>query len=102
MEQIGLYEKCHREVIIKKLSGNRCTQKLFDNVNYFRDFYDWFKTEEDIELRGLRENPEYKNPKLNCVRTALERMIKGYSNFKNRVGTGQNGDDECRWGRSSD
>ena len=54
----------------------------FDNVNYFRDFYDWFKTEEDIELRGLRENPEYKNPKLNCVREALERMIKGYSNLR--------------------
>ena len=33
-------------------------------------------------VRGLRENPEYKNPKLNCVRTALERMIKGYSNLR--------------------
>lgn len=54
----------------------------FDNVNYFRDFYDWFKTEEDIELRGLRENPEYKNPKLNCVREALERTIKGYYNLR--------------------
>ena len=43
---------------------------------------DTIKTEEDIELRGLRENPEYKNPKLNCVRTALERMIKGYSNLR--------------------
>ena len=39
-------------------------------------------TEEDIELRGIRENPDYKNPKLNCVRTALERMIKGYSNLR--------------------
>ena len=37
---------------------------------------------EDIELRGIRENPDYKNPKLNCVRTALERMIKGYSNLR--------------------
>ena len=39
-------------------------------------------TEEDIELRGIRENSNYKNPKLNCVRTALERMIKGYSNLR--------------------
>lgn len=48
-----------------------------DNVNYFRDFYDWFKTEEDIELRGIRENPDYKNPKLNCVRTVFGKNDKG-------------------------
>ncbi len=57
-------------------------RNCFDNVNYFRDFYDWFKTEEDIELRELRKNPSYKNPKLNCVRIALDRMIKGYSNLR--------------------
>lgn len=54
----------------------------FDNVNYFRDFYDWFKTEEDVELRGIRENKDYKNLKLNGVRDAIERMIKGYSNLR--------------------
>lgn len=67
---------------IKNFQVTDALRNCFDNVNYFRDFYDWFKTEEDIELRGLRENPEYKNPKLNCVRTALERMIKGYSNLR--------------------
>ena len=67
---------------IKNFQVTDALRNCFDNVNYFRDFYDWFKTEEDIELRGLRENSEYKNPKLNCVRTALERMIKGYSNLR--------------------
>lgn len=67
---------------IKDFKVTDALRYCFDNVNYFRDFYDWFKTEEDIELRGLRENPNYKNPKLNCVRTALERMIKGYSNLR--------------------
>lgn len=67
---------------IKDFKVTDALRYCFDNVNYFRDFYDWFKTEEDIELRGLRENPEYKNPKLNCVREALERMIKGYSNLR--------------------
>lgn len=67
---------------IRNFQVTDALRNCFDNVNYFRDFYDWFKTEEDIELRGLRENPEYKNPKLNCVRTALERMIKGYSNLR--------------------
>ena len=67
---------------IKNFQVTDALRNCFDNVNYFRDFYDWFKTEEDIELRGLRENSGYKNPKLNCVRTALERMIKGYSNLR--------------------
>ena len=67
---------------IKDFKVTDALRYCFDNVNYFRDFYDWFKTEEDIELRGLRENPNYKNPKLNCVREALERMIKGYSNLR--------------------
>ena len=67
---------------IKNFEVTDALRNCFDNVNYFRDFYDWFKTEEDIELRGLRENPNYENLKLNCVRTALERMIKGYSNLR--------------------
>ena len=67
---------------IKDFNVTDALRNCFDNINYFRDFYDWFKTEEDIELRGLRENINYKNPKLNCVRTALERMIKGYTNLR--------------------
>ena len=67
---------------IKNFQVTDALRNCFDNVNYFRDFYDWFKTEEDIELRGIRENSNYKNPKLNCVRTALEGMIKGYSNLR--------------------
>lgn len=67
---------------IKKFEVTDALRNCFDNVNYFRDFYDWFKTEEDIELRELRKDQGYKNPKLNCVRTALERMIKGYSNLR--------------------
>jgi len=67
---------------IKNFEVTDALRNCFDNVNYFRDFYDWFKTEEDIELRGLRDHAGYKNPRLNCVRTALERMIKGYTNLR--------------------
>ena len=64
---------------IKSFRVTDSLRNSFDNVNYFRDFYDWFKTEEDIELR---ENPAYRNQKLDCVRTALGRMIMGYSNLR--------------------
>ena len=67
---------------IKNFEVTDALRNCFDNVNYFRDFYDWFKTEEDVELRGLRENRDYINPRLNCVRMALERMIVGYSNLR--------------------
>lgn len=67
---------------IKNFEVTDALRNCFDNANYFRDFYDWFKTEEDIELRGLRDNKNYKNPKLDCVRTAIERMIKGYSKLR--------------------
>ncbi len=67
---------------IKNFEVTDALRNCFDNVNYFRDFYDWFKTEEDIELRGLRDDRNYRNPKLDCVRTALERTIKGYSNLR--------------------
>lgn len=67
---------------IKSFDVADALRNCFDNANYFRDFYDWFKTEEDIELRRHRDHPGYENPKLNCVRKALERMIKGYKNLR--------------------
>ena len=67
---------------IKEFEVTDALRNCFDNINYFRDFYDWFKTEEDIELRGLRDNPMYRNPKLDCVREAIEKMIKGYKNLR--------------------
>ncbi len=67
---------------IRKFEITDALGKCFDNVILFRDFYDWFKTEEDVELRGLRQDPFYKNPRLNCVREALARMIKGYTNLR--------------------
>ena len=67
---------------IKNFEVTDSLRNCFDNVNYFRDFYDWFKTEEDIELRGLRGDRNYRNKRLDCVRTAIERMIKGYNNLR--------------------
>lgn len=57
-------------------------KSCFDNINNFREFYEWFKTEEDIELRELRENREYVNISLNAVRNAIANMIQGYSNLR--------------------
>lgn len=67
---------------IREVKIEDSLKNCFDNVNYFRDFYEWFKTEEDIELREQKENSKYKNVKLDSVRTAIERMIPGYKNLR--------------------
>lgn len=84
---------------IKNFAVMDALRNCFDNKDYFRDFYDWFKTEEDIELRELRNNRAYKNDRLNSVRKAIEMMIRGYSNLRielapaRMVLTNEQGDD---------
>lgn len=67
---------------IKNFAVMDALRNCFDNKDYFRDFYDWFKTEEDIELRELRNNKDYNNNRFNSVRKAIEMMIRGYSNLR--------------------
>lgn len=67
---------------IKNFAVTDALRNCFDNKDYFRDFYDWFKTEEDIELRELRNDKNYINNRLNSVRKAIEMMIRGYSNLR--------------------
>lgn len=67
---------------IKEFKLEDALKNCFDNANYFRDFYEWFKTEEDIELREKADNPEYKSIQLNSVRDAIESMIPGYKNLR--------------------
>lgn len=67
---------------IKEFNIEDSLKNCFDNVNYFRDFYEWFKTEEDIELREKKDDLEYVNVKLDSVRNAIERMIPGYTNLR--------------------
>ncbi|WP_455543520.1 AAA family ATPase [Intestinibacter sp.] len=69
---------------LKEFKVEDSLKNCFDNVNYFRDFYEWFKTQEDIELREKLDNKNYKNIKLDSVRNAVERMIPGYKNLRIR------------------
>lgn len=41
----------------------------------FREFFEWFKTEEDTELRAQKQNPDYVSTELRAVRTAIASMI---------------------------
>lgn len=69
---------------LKEFKIEDSLKNCFDNVNYFRDFYEWFKTEEDIELREKSDDNSYENIRLNSVRMAIERMIPGYKNLRIR------------------
>ncbi len=62
-------------------------QKAFSSeINNFQDFFDWFKEEEDYENEiRLRENPDYRNPKLEVIRRAITNLLNKFShhNFSN-------------------
>ena len=45
----------------------------------FRSFFEWFRDEEDKELRAWRSDPNKKSRELEAVRTAITSMIPGAS-----------------------
>ena len=62
-------------------------QKAFSSeINNFQDFFDWFKEEEDYENEiRLRENPDYRNPRLEIIRRAITNFFNNFyhNNFSN-------------------
>ncbi len=55
-------------------------KSLSSGVNDFQDFFDWFKEEEDYENEiRLRENGEYKNPKIENIRRAIVKFLDNFS-----------------------
>ncbi len=55
-------------------------------INNFQDFFDWFKEEEDYENEiRLRENPDYRNPRLEIIRRAITNFFNNFyhNNFSN-------------------
>lgn len=62
-------------------------QKAFSSeINNFQDFFDWFKEEEDYENEiRLRENPDYRNPRLEIIRRAITNFFNNLyrNNFSN-------------------
>ncbi|MDF5726210.1 MAG: AAA family ATPase, partial [Rhizonema sp. PD37] len=57
-------------------------EKAFSiGVNDFQDFFDWFKEEEDYENEiRLRDDTEYRNPKLEIIRRAIVSFLQIFSN----------------------
>ncbi|HLO86718.1 MAG TPA: AAA family ATPase [Nostocaceae cyanobacterium] len=50
-------------------------------INNFREFFDWFKEEEEYENEvRLREDSSFRNPNLEIVRTALSKFLQGFPN----------------------
>ncbi len=45
----------------------------------FRDFFEWFRTLEDIENEFYRENSGYEDPHLRAIRKAISAFLPGFS-----------------------
>ncbi|SET09614.1 AAA family ATPase [[Clostridium] polysaccharolyticum] len=77
-----VFNEVPRRGHIRDYTMEDALESCFDNTNNFRGFYEWFKKEEDIELRELRHQKDYKNVPLNAVRDAISSMIPGYRNLR--------------------
>ncbi len=62
-------------------------QKAFSSeINNFQDFFEWFQAQEDYENEiRLRQNANYRNPKLEVVRNAITTFLNNFfhQNFSN-------------------
>ncbi|NEP57984.1 MAG: AAA family ATPase [Symploca sp. SIO2G7] len=50
----------------------------------FKDFFQWFRTTEDLENEKIRDNVEYRDRKLEAVRNAIAQFLPGFNNLRVR------------------
>lgn len=67
------------------LEATEALDNAFTSKNEFRRFYNWFKNEEENELRMHRSKKDYSSFKLNAVRNAISIVLNGYSNLRIEV-----------------
>lgn len=56
----------------------------FQTQRNFRTFFEWFREREDLENEGRLDRPRFRDPQLNAVRTAIEKLMEGYSDLRVR------------------
>ncbi|MEM9455963.1 MAG: AAA family ATPase [Myxococcota bacterium] len=54
------------------------------SVSDFSDFFEWFLDQEDIENERRLDDPQYRDPRLEATRNAIEQLIPGYSSLRVR------------------
>lgn len=58
-------------------------EKAIESRIDFRTFFEWFRNQEDLENQMIAQsNREYRDKKLDCVRTAILCMLDGFSNLR--------------------
>jgi len=56
---------------------------LTTSVN-FKDFFQWFRTTEDLENEEIRDNIDYRDRKLEAVRNAIAQFLPEFNNLRVR------------------
>ncbi|MDJ0799762.1 MAG: AAA family ATPase [Calothrix sp. MO_167.B12] len=94
---VMVYYQTHRMVlknpyIFEEKSSKRAKEEVYPQlyayenafstgINNFQDFFDWFKEQEDYENEiRLRDSNEYRNPRLQIIRRAIEKFLECFSN----------------------
>jgi len=70
-----------KRVISKPNQFDAYKSSFSNNINDFKDFFDWFKEEEEYENEiRLRENNSFRNSNLEIVRKAIEIFLESFPN----------------------
>ena len=80
-----------QRIVMNSASGKRVIRQpnqfdayksaFLNNINDFKDFFDWFKEEEEYENEiRLRENNSFRNTNLEIVRKAIEIFLESFPN----------------------
>lgn len=64
-------------------------ENAFEGGSEFRSFFDWFRQHENWENEERLDDASYRDASLEAVRTAWERMLPEFSNFRIRRKKGQ-------------
>ena len=59
-------------------------QALSGEWSSFRIFFEWFREREDLENETRLEKPQFRDPQLQAVRSAIERFLPGFKGLKVR------------------
>ena len=58
--------------------------EALDSSASFRDFFAWFREQEDIENEFIRENPSYRDKGMEAIRNAMSKIFVEFSDMRVR------------------
>lgn len=76
------------DIPLKIRKGNSCNcptdayHNALEGSASFRDFFSWFREQEDVENELIRDDRNYRDPNLEAIREAMKKIFPEYSEMR--------------------